>query len=397
MAGAYPSMSYGLHIGSAMHQIPGKLFYGGYDRARCITPPITMSLNSTFSLADIAIGVASGDSAFLNTAGATFIDGLLQSNISGVSVPFSTQPDPGIPYLYLPAATCAAIARHLPVTYNAGLGLYLWNTSDPAYPAIVSSPHYLSFHFHTSRGTSDNTTQAIAVPFALFNLTLTYPVAATDTSYFPCRPYDSEDVNSATVFLGRAFLQAAHLAHNWHTSTAWLAQAPGPRHSAVEEEVKSIDPADTTLSKLPAAPLWNDTWTGVLVPLERGGAAAAGNGSLAGAGDGGSGGLSDGAKAGIGIGVVVGVVGIGVGAWLWWGRRRRRRGGKAGEKRTEILGRERAAGLDDGGFAGVVQRPPEELDGAEMQELPAESERVKELHGKPVQLVHELPGGNRVG
>ncbi|GME52235.1 putative aspartic-type endopeptidase protein [Neofusicoccum parvum] len=253
--GAYPSLSYGLHMGSALHNVSGKLFLGGYDRARCIGEPIAVEQNSTFSLADISLGVAQGGSAFLNnTSSATEIDGLLQTNTSA-SLPLSTQPDPGLPYLYLPGATCAAIAAYLPVTYDAGLGLYLWNTSADQYKDIISSPHYLSFHFHTSG--SSGATQSIDIPFALLNLTLNWPLVSTDTQYFPCRPYDSSDDSQPSVVLGRAFLQGAHLAQNWGTGYVWLAQAPGP--SFAQEDLRTVDSDATSLTKLPTADLWNAT------------------------------------------------------------------------------------------------------------------------------------------
>ncbi|KKY13283.1 putative aspartic-type endopeptidase [Diplodia seriata] len=246
--GAYASMSYGVHVGSVLHNITGKMFYGGYDRARIISAPIAAHSNSTFSLAGVSLGVAAGAPALLNnTSGASSIDGLLQTNDTATDpLPLSAQPDPGVPYMYLPAATCAALASHLPISYDAGLGLYLWNTSAPSYASLLTSPHHLTLHFSQSNSSTTTPTTPIAIPLALLNLTLDYPIRSTPTPYFPCRPYAGPD-----VVLGRAFLQAAHLAHNWHTGTSWLAQAPGPAFAA--QDLKTIATGDTELTPLPGA------------------------------------------------------------------------------------------------------------------------------------------------
>ena len=102
---------------------------------------------------------------------------------------------------YLPPSTCQAIAAHLPVTYSPAFNLYLWNTSSPAYPQIVSSPHYLSFTFASG---VDQTTRTINVPFAQLNLTLAWPLVSTPTPYFPCSPWSG--TASTHYYLGRAFL-----------------------------------------------------------------------------------------------------------------------------------------------------------------------------------------------
>lgn len=358
----YPSVSYGLHLGSTMHNVSGKFFLGGYDSSRCIDTPIAATDDDSFYLSDISLGVSTGSSAFLNhTDSASEITGLLQTNTSGSTLPLSTSPDPGLPYLYLPAATCDAIAAHLPVTYSADLNLYLWDTSSTAYSSIVSSPHYLALTFATS---SANTTAAgtIALPLALLNLTLSTPLASAATPYFPCSAWDPTAPSSPDVILGRAFLQGAFLAQNWHTNTTWLAQAPGP--GSADESVKTIGTGDgEQLATGGDGSAWNATWTSVLQALDGdvrtsptvdtdGGDSGSGSGS----------GLSTGAKAGVGVGVAVGGVAV-LAVVGWWVLRRR--GGQAGKKQqrrreqaplvSEVDGRERAA--------------PQEVEGAERREI----------------------------
>ncbi|GAB7354269.1 hypothetical protein MBLNU459_g4798t2 [Dothideomycetes sp. NU459] len=248
-----PSNSYGIHVGAASQNVSGSLVLGGYDRSRCLTSPIITS-SSAFELSDIGIGVETGGSAFLGTVNGSASGLLKPSSSTGLTV----KPNPGVPYLYLPQDTCDAIASHLPVTFNPDLGLYTWNTDDPAFSKIVNSPSYLSFTFKSS---GDNNT--IYVPFALLNLTLESPIVNSATQYFPCSPY-SPSAKQA-YHLGRAFLQAAFLAKNWATDTIWLAQAPGPDTPPIQ--VTTISPSDNTLAAMINAPSWYDTWSGTLEAL----------------------------------------------------------------------------------------------------------------------------------
>lgn len=89
--------------------------------------------------------------------------------------------------MHLPPGTFEEAAKHLPVTFDTGLGLFLWDTSNPLFDRIVSSTAYLAFTF-ASR-TATNIT--IRVPFRLPNLTLTAPLVDEPTAYFPCRPFAS--------------------------------------------------------------------------------------------------------------------------------------------------------------------------------------------------------------
>jgi hypothetical protein len=119
-------------------------------------------------------------------------------------------PNPGVPYMYLPENTCSAIASLPLVTFDQKMGYYIWNTTDPAFKAIMSSPSALKFSFSTDSGIED-----ISVPFALLNLTLDYPLVSTPTQYFPCIPYTPSD--DSLYHLGRAFLQAVFLGQHGQT------------------------------------------------------------------------------------------------------------------------------------------------------------------------------------
>ena len=207
---AISSDSFGLHIGSASLNQAGSLTYGGYDQSRVLGEVGAFDLGSGNemlpSLLDIELGVENGTSPF----GADVVTGLLKLNESFNGV----QPaviNPIVPYLFMSPQTCAAIAQNLPVTFQPEIGLYTWNTADPQYRSIVSSPSYLAFVFQNS-GAGNFT---IKVPFQLLNLTLEPPIVSNPQQYFPCRPFQTNG-GSGNYFLGRAFLQAAFIGINWN-------------------------------------------------------------------------------------------------------------------------------------------------------------------------------------
>lgn len=287
--GAISSPFYGLHIGSASSSapVPGSLILGGYDKSRCLTTPI-VSDTDVFELTDIGLGVASGDSPFPKDPQLP-VRKLLQS---GGASSVKAYPNPGVPYLYLPMETCDAIAKHLPVEFNETLGLYIWNTSAPAYQDIITSTSYLSFDLQSGASTS-----TIYLPFALLNLTLEWPLVDAPTQYFPCSPYQSPD---GRFHLGRAFLQGAFMAQNWQTGKLMLAQAPGPDLSDLS--LAMISANDTSVSPMIKAPSWDSTWNSKLKAFQRNDSSASDNSSGVAAGN--IHGLSSGALAGIVVGIV---------------------------------------------------------------------------------------------
>lgn len=255
-----PSYSYGLHIGSATFKYPSSLVFGGYDKGRVIGPYTTFG-NVPPTLLDIGIGVEMGASPF----DLTNKTGLLISNTS-IPGPLSVVPDPAVPYLHLPGNTCQAIANQMPVSFDNKLNYWIWNTTDPTYKSIVTSPAYLSFVFPPSPGNTANVT--IKVPFALLNLTLDTPIVKEPRTYFPCMSFTPNWWDHYR--LGRAFLQAAFIGRNWRTHTSWLAQASGPGSSStgLGLDVHDIQDKDTALGDAHSqndtaafARSWEGHWT----------------------------------------------------------------------------------------------------------------------------------------
>lgn len=303
--GQIPSYSYGMHIGSASFGIPGSLKLGGYDQSRVFGDVSAQPVDSgkfPIELLDISIGVANGGSPW-NSSNMT---GLLAQSNSSLTSGFTVAVDPANPYIYLPKSSCDAIAAKLPVTYNSALGLYFWDTTNSQYTKIVTSPSYLAFTF-TKNGvnTADIT---IKVPFALLNLTLEPPLVTNPTQYFPCMGTDSNPA------LGRAFLQAAFVGVNWSQKSWFLAQAPGPDYSYIENVV-DISTSDTTISTSGNSweTTWENAWTSLAITNSSTTNLTTSTGST---------GLSTGAKAGIGAGCGVAALAV-IAAACWFILRRR--------------------------------------------------------------------------
>ena len=375
--GASESNTWGLHIGSVDHKIPGSLVFGGYDRARVIGDVNTASSqdgngNMFMNLLDISIGVARGGSPFPFQEKS----GLLR-HIQNNTQTIQTRPNPTVPYLYLPENTCRTIAAHLPVTYLPSLDLYAWNTDSPQYTAIVSSPAYLAFIFQRGEAL-DNLT--IRVPFALLNLTLTPPLVNTATPYFPCKSFAPP--KSPHYHLGRAFLQAAFIGMNWHNSKWWMAQAPGPQ--ALPSNITSLQNSSETITAIAGQSLWASSWDGFWTPLP---------GGLNSSSDGPN--LSRGAKAGIAIGALAGAATALGAAFLLLRRRRRNLNKAASSNRSQnpLTAGPHTTHQDDPHASQLMLKP--ELPVPSADEQPASGQWAA---SPPVQpdTVHELPAQGQI-
>jgi len=255
--GRTKSNSFGLHIGSAAAGIPGSLYFGGYDRSRVIGPVSVQEYSHDafpIDLLDVTIGEAVAGTSPLGSEPKA---GLLSQGNSSLSSGIRVEVDPKEPYLYLPDSSCRAIASHLPVSFNADLGLYIWDTADNDFGKLTSSA-YLGFKFRLSDSPTETT--EIKVPLKLLNLTLTAPLVEQPTQYFPC---SLPSLDGTQFRLGRAFMQAAFIGANWkHKGTGvwFLAQAPGP---SLPGEEDPIDIGDDDESITAAESIdWEATWKG---------------------------------------------------------------------------------------------------------------------------------------
>lgn len=247
------SASWGLHVGSARHNVFGSLYFGGYDEARILGTP---GIFDSTAILLTNVFIDSTIAAFQSTSNLLDPANTPSSNVSVV-------PKPAVPYLYLPPAVCTSLASHLPVNFDPDLQLYTWDLGHPSLPTLLSSFSNLRFTFTNS----SNIFITIAIPLALLNLTLTSSLVKTPTPYFPCRPYTLKlpggtGSGSAQYYLGRAFLQGAFIGQNWDTESYFLAQASGP--SLPQSRVVIIEPNDTAISATVDSSAWEDTWKNIL-------------------------------------------------------------------------------------------------------------------------------------
>lgn len=87
---------------------------GGYDSSRCLTDAIAAD-GWYFDLLDTTVNVSSGGFAWKGVDQG-YEEGLLLGNDGNAPGNMSIYPNPLVPYMYLPRATCDAIAALLPVT-----------------------------------------------------------------------------------------------------------------------------------------------------------------------------------------------------------------------------------------------------------------------------------------
>ena len=368
------SNSYGLHIGSAALGYPGSLIWGGYDKGRIIGPVVSHN-GAGFgdvTLRDIVIGVEVGASPFPFASRS----GLLLSGGDGnpTQQPLPTVLYPDIPYIFLPRPAMEAIVENLPVTLKGGY--YLWNTDDPAYRKIVTSPAYLGFVFPSTSGTLTNANITIKVPFTLLNLTLEPSISGLEKAvpYFPIAENVVSQTDPESVMLGRAFLQAAFIGTNWGNNASWLAQAPGPgkTKSGLGVYPRDILQSDTTLDVESGDTLFRDSWEGYWTPISHSNPTPIPHPNH----------LTGGDIAGIVIGVVA-FIALLIGVILFV---KRRRGSSKGVREIDPSQRQ----SDLGGKSELEAKEQPELEAKEQSELEAK-EQPKELPSPPPNPSVELP------
>ncbi len=120
---------------------------------------------------------------------------------------------PLVPYLFLPADTCEATADFLPITLASDIGLYKWNTGDPAYQKVLLAPTYLGLVFQ-SAGSSDgnSVSKSLSSYFTSPSKRLLYLHLKDIYFMLAIRP-DSAKSRSFS-FVGKVFLQAAFIGMN---------------------------------------------------------------------------------------------------------------------------------------------------------------------------------------
>lgn len=217
-----PSHSYGYTAG-AKYQLKGEpvsLTLGGYDENRFVPHDTTFQLNPS-QQPELFIDSISVSSSLTSSNWSTPVSLLSRTDRVYATVDSST------PYLWLPPTVCERFASSLGLTYNDSLNLYTFDGNASQHGALQNSD--LTFTFNLSDISTSTDIVTITLPYAAFDLQLTYP-AIPNTSYgdddatknyFPLRRATSE----SQYTIGRAFLQEAYIITDYESNTFSLHQA----------------------------------------------------------------------------------------------------------------------------------------------------------------------------
>jgi hypothetical protein len=204
---------------------PCSLTLGGYDANRFIPHNITFELNPYKQ-----------PEAFLNSISVT------STSPTGNLPNWSSNPlqllgpadgvyviiDSSTPFLWLPESTCESFARALDLTYNDSLALYTFDGNASTRADIQN--WNLSFTFSLSDTSNPSPIVNITLPYAAFDLQLSYPYIPNTTYvtgnkyYLPLR----QAANETQYTIGRAFLQEAYLITDYDRNNFSIHQALHP-------------------------------------------------------------------------------------------------------------------------------------------------------------------------
>lgn len=163
--------------------------FGGFDQSRFYPNEVSFSLGADVSR-DLVVGLQSITSR--NSTGQ--FNSLLPS-------PIFTFVDSTSPYIYLPAPACQLFEEIFGLVFDPQLGMYTVN--DDLHRALLASNPNITFTIGNDK--IGGSTVDIALPYASFDLTATFPLVPNSTRYFPLK----KAANDTQYTLGRAFLQEA--------------------------------------------------------------------------------------------------------------------------------------------------------------------------------------------
>ncbi|KAF1916869.1 aspartic peptidase domain-containing protein [Ampelomyces quisqualis] len=209
-----PSLSYAYTAGAKyrLKSVFGNLVLGGYDSTRFKPAP------NGFSFA------FSSDPSKLLTVG---VDSILAENslvgtLSLTSGAHFSVIDSTVPELWLPTAVCSQFERAFGLTYDPSTDLYLVN--DTIHQQLVSKDPTLTIKLVNSLQDATTNYTNILLPYAAFDLQVSYPHFPEATRYFPIR----RAANDTQYVLGRTLLQEAYLIVDYERENFTIAEAVFP-------------------------------------------------------------------------------------------------------------------------------------------------------------------------
>jgi hypothetical protein len=119
-----------------------------------------------------------------------------------LSEPISMFLDSTVPYIYLPEAACATFESTFGLVWDNATQLYLLTAAQ--HTALQAQDPKITF---TLGNLTSSTTVDITLPYSAFDLTVSYPIVANSTRYFPLKRAN----DSSQYTLGRTFFQEAYV------------------------------------------------------------------------------------------------------------------------------------------------------------------------------------------
>jgi hypothetical protein len=114
--------------------------------------------------------------------------------------PISIFLDSTVPYIYLPEAACAMFESTFGLIWDSNTQLYL--LTDAQHTSLKAQNPKITFTLGTLTSLQ---TVDIMLPYSAFDLTVSYPIVANATRYFPLKRAN----DSSQYTLGRTFFQEA--------------------------------------------------------------------------------------------------------------------------------------------------------------------------------------------
>lgn len=194
--GQIPSSYLAYNAGAIYRKLAGSLTLGGYDAIRGNENKVLEVPLGADSSRDIIVTILD---IILRDQSGTTLDG------GSATVSSSAVIDSLVPEIWLPAATCLLFESAFGLQWNDTAGYYLVN--DTQHERLLQQN--TSVTFTLGANASSTSTIDIVLPYAAFDMQLSWPLAnITDDSskrYFPLK----RAVNPSEYTLGRTFLQEA--------------------------------------------------------------------------------------------------------------------------------------------------------------------------------------------
>lgn len=289
-----PSLSYSYTAGAQYRSngVLGSLTLGGHDISLYVPNGISFDFyfdqtrDLTVALQAITASNGTGSNTLLPNGILTFID----STVSQI---------------WLPLEACQAFESAFGLVYDNSTHLYLVN--DTQHKALLARNSSVTFTIGQTLSSPLAETVNITLPYASFDLEVSYPLVANTSRYFPLH----HAANDTQYTLGRTFLQEAYLTVDYQRSNFSVSQRTWATNK--DKEIINIFPPNSTTNS------------------------GTGNGTTTGSPSSKSNKLATGAIAGIVVGAAV-ILSLIAGA-VWFYRRKKRREEEERKAAAEIARR----------------------------------------------------------